>query len=202
MNSEKKASIKNKISNSIINEVNPKYRYYDRPVFLAVIVGFICYGIAIAYSLRLKEDSCTQENMLASGKEIGVFLKNTQYDCVYYTDVFSKESLRLDGCKIEDMVIDENYGSVVVSKIPFCSGNGPSGETPNVCPFNDNGQIVKVSYRKCDSYGTSLGAAMGYLDIFKIVIGMIIVKIFTALRVVKLIQTPQQTQPPVVVPKP
>ena len=195
------SSFTSKVANLIVNEVNPKYRYYDRPVLLALIVGVFCYTLTIALSFALREASCRSESLLASGKEVGFFLENKNYKCIYYADVLSQESIRLDGCEIADTLIDPAYGNrISASEVEYCEGNGSTGQTPYVCPLDDNGKIVKLNYSVCDSYGTTLGAAMGYLDILKLVIGIIIVKILTETKTVKLVVNPaspsDDTYPP------
>jgi len=160
------------MSNFFINQVNPKFKEYNRPLFLAIVVFIPTAVLTLMLFFTMVSDCNSQVKVGANIQQILREIKGA--DCVWNSD-YLETNCGYGKCTSE-------YAACRLITVDYCEGSLKDWYTSAVaCP--DNG-VLSAQIKQCPEAMPTLGAAMGYAGFIELAVTICLVFALTKTGVI------------------
>lgn len=161
----------------IIDTVNPKLKSYNKPLFLAFLIGFFTLaGTASLFTYMFKQCDGNRTLVVGDFEDVDIAVKEGSVGtCVYYMQMLKMQGDRLKNTKCiwtsphEDATLCDDWGGGNQKDVlqPCETDYTPSN------PYYES--VVQIRYKECPDFLTTLGAAFGYMTFIELFFTGIIV---------------------------
>eukprot|EP00931_Biecheleriopsis_adriatica_P046627 TRINITY_DN26804_c0_g1_i1.p1 TRINITY_DN26804_c0_g1~~TRINITY_DN26804_c0_g1_i1.p1 ORF type:complete len:271 (-),score=37.16 TRINITY_DN26804_c0_g1_i1:27-770(-) len=200
------------VSDFVIDTVNPKFRFYSRPVLLAIVIGTLTTALVAYIFVTLIQDCSDNLELIEEGdivmqEETIKALLKTKVDlsCIYYFRYiwkagnsvkenhewcFTPYAPRCDGIPENIKTMYELQGKDWSGATKACSEEAMRENVRKDNPMVPDGEIFPqgypaMLYKTCPSALASFGAASGYAGLIELGLTVLIVGIFQLTGVIK-----------------
>jgi hypothetical protein len=165
-----------------IDVVNPKFKNFNRPLFLALVVGGITLAAFIALFVYLQTD-CVSQSMTGATPQVTMFFEKNPIKCIHFAAKveFNEDENKLDipMCKLVNYPLKEEE-PITPSDIPYCNSGITEGQNlgaaddPNCTGAQpDDGSkpdpaLTIVEFDICPDPVLTLGSAFGWVAIIEL----------------------------------
>jgi len=166
-----------------IDVVNPKFKNFNRPLFLALVVGGITFAAFIALFVYLQTD-CVSQSMTGATPQVTMFFEKNPIKCIHFAakvDIVEKDNknkLDMPMCKMVNYPLTEE--PITPIDIPYCNSgvtegqNFDSADMPNCTGIEHNDgskpdpALTIVEFDICPDPVLTLGSAFGWVAIIEL----------------------------------
>jgi hypothetical protein len=151
------------MKNFVVNQVNPKFKEYNKPFFLAVVVFIPTAALTLALFATMVTNCPLETKISSMGSQMKDDIEGAK--CAYrtfYTYVYS-----------EGTGYAAYYRPCNVQGVTYCDDAQSDFTTSSTCDSGSGALLAEV--RVCPSVPSTLGAAMGYAGFIELAITIVFV---------------------------
>jgi len=150
----------------VVNQVNPKFKEYNKPFFLAVVVAIPTLALTLALFAAMM-NNCPMETKISSmGSQMKDDIEGAK--CAFrtfYTYVYA-DATKASG-------YGAYYSPCTVEGVTYCDDAQSVFSTSDVCHSGSGALMAEV--KVCPGVLSTLGAAMGYAGFIELAITIVFV---------------------------
>jgi len=147
------------MKNFVVNQVNPKFKEYNKPFFLAVVVAIPTLALTLALFAAMMENCPVETKISSMGSQMKDGIEEGK--CAFrtfYTSVSGNGALYLP-CSVEG--------------VTYC--DDAQSDFPSASPCGDASGAFMAEVKVCPNMLSTLGAAMGYAGFIELAITIVFV---------------------------